>query len=367
VTEFSTGIASGAVLAGIAAGPDGAVWFAESGTNRAGRILTSSPFTVSEFVVAPGSSPVSVASGPDGNAWLAQSGNSQIVRVTPGGVVTQFSAGITPASGPNAIAVGPDGNLWFSEATGNRIARFGSGVDVLVRAPAVYGAVRVGERALCDEGAWKASLDIGAFRVQWLLDGAEIAGATAAVYTPAPGDEGRQLSCRVAASSASVLAVYGAQSAAVAVAGAAVGPAGPAGPVGAGGSPGATGATGATGAAGAAGAAGANGAAGAAGMRGAEAKQSATATLLHARLATKAKRRFTVRYVASKGMRLLLVVRTRAGRRAVRLASLTVRKNGRGAVAVRHALAPGTYTLTLATVSASGARVVDAVPFVVRR
>ena len=34
-----------------------------------------------------------------------------------------------------------------------------------MRAPAVYGAGRVGERALCDEGAWKASLDIGSYGI----------------------------------------------------------------------------------------------------------------------------------------------------------------------------------------------------------
>jgi hypothetical protein len=34
---------------------------------------------------------------------------------------------------------------------------------------------------------------------------------------------------------------------------------------------------------------------------------------------------------------------------------------------VRHALRPGRYTLTLTAVTATGARVVDAVPFVVVR
>ena len=146
---------------------------------------------------------------------------------------TEFSAGITAGSSPNAITPGPDGNLWFSEAVGNRIARIGSGVDVLVRAPAVYGAGRVGERALCDEGAWKASLDIGSYGIQWTRDGVDLAGATTGVYTPLAGDDGHQLGCRVAARPASVLALYSAQSGAIAVGAEAVGPAGAAGGAGA--------------------------------------------------------------------------------------------------------------------------------------
>ena len=93
---------------------------------------------------------------------------------------------------------------------GNRIAQIGSGVDVLVRAPAVYGAGRVGERALCDEGAWKASLDIGGFAIQWTLDGVDLAGATGGVYTPVAGDQAHSLGCRVSARSASVLGRYSA-------------------------------------------------------------------------------------------------------------------------------------------------------------
>ena len=112
--------------------------------------------------------------------WFTEPGGNRVGRITPTGSFTEFTAGITAGSSPNAIAPGPDGNLWFSEAVGNRIARIGSGVDVLVRAPAVYGAGRVGERALCDEGAWKASLDIGSYGIQWTRDGVDLAGATAA-------------------------------------------------------------------------------------------------------------------------------------------------------------------------------------------
>ena len=281
-----------------------------------------------------------------------------------GGSITEFAAGITAGAAPNAIASGPDGNLWFSESTGNRIARIGSGVDVLVRAPAVYGAGRVAERALCDEGAWKASLDIGTYAIQWTRDGADLAGATGGVYTPVAGDEGHLLACRVAARSASVLALYSAQSSAIAVGGPAVGPAGLTGPTGqaAAASPAGTG-----GAAGTSGASGASGVKGAPGARGAAATAGATAALLHVRLTTVSRKGFTVRYLAAKGMRLVLMVRRRSGLNAVRLATLTTRKSGRGGISVRHALAPGAYTLVLTTIGAGSARVVDTIPFVVRK
>ena len=40
MTEFSKGITKGAGPIGIAAGPDGNMWFTELGGNRIGRIVT---------------------------------------------------------------------------------------------------------------------------------------------------------------------------------------------------------------------------------------------------------------------------------------------------------------------------------------
>jgi hypothetical protein len=282
-------------------------------------------------------------------------------------VVTEFSAGITAGSSPNAITPGPDGNLWFSEAAGNRIARIGSGVDVLVRAPAVYGAGRVGERALCDEGAWKADLGIGSYGIQWFRDGVDLAGATDGVYTPVAGDEGHQLGCRVAARPAGVLAIYSAQSSAIAIGSEAVGPVGPAGATGTAGGAGSQGAAAAAAASGAAGANGAGGSTGAVGARGAAAAAGTASVLLHARLTTTRGKAFVVRYVAAKGTRLVLLIRRRTGLAGARLAALTTRKAGRGSITARHRLAPGAYTLVLTAVANGSAQVVDTVPLVVRK
>jgi virginiamycin B lyase len=64
--------------------------------------------------------PLGIAAGPDGNLWFTES-LAGIGRVTPEGEIVEFSI---PTVGANAsgIVAGPDGNLWFAESSGNRIA-----------------------------------------------------------------------------------------------------------------------------------------------------------------------------------------------------------------------------------------------------
>jgi streptogramin lyase len=128
VTEFSEGITEGSQPTGIAAGPDGNLWFTEPGGNRVGRITPAGVVTEVSAGITPGSfTPESfsagIAAGPDGNLWFTEPGGNRVGRITPAGVVTEFSAGITEGSGPSGIAAGPDGNLWFTELSGNRIGR----------------------------------------------------------------------------------------------------------------------------------------------------------------------------------------------------------------------------------------------------
>jgi virginiamycin B lyase len=54
---------------GIAAGPDGALWFTEQAASTIGKITTSGAFT--EFVTpTAGSYPGGITAGPDGAHWL---------------------------------------------------------------------------------------------------------------------------------------------------------------------------------------------------------------------------------------------------------------------------------------------------------
>jgi virginiamycin B lyase len=73
------------------------------------------PGVITEFSVpTSNSTPSGIAAGPDGNLWFTENGSSanKIGRITPSGVVTEFPIP-TPNSRPDEIAAGPDGNVWF--------------------------------------------------------------------------------------------------------------------------------------------------------------------------------------------------------------------------------------------------------------
>jgi streptogramin lyase len=100
---------------GMAAGSDGNLWFTEMGADRIGRINTLGVVTEFSTGIANGASPYSIAGGPDGNLWFTEYGRDRIGRITPIGVVTEFNTGITAGASPVIVTTGPDGNLWFTE------------------------------------------------------------------------------------------------------------------------------------------------------------------------------------------------------------------------------------------------------------
>lgn len=129
ITEFpvtpimSSGTA--VTLSGIAAGPDGNLWFTNTGENKIGRITTGGVAT--EFSIpTQGSGSSLITAGPDGNLWFTEA-TGQIGRITTSGVVTEFPIPSVIASGftmgPSGITVGPDGNIWFTEYLNSTIGR----------------------------------------------------------------------------------------------------------------------------------------------------------------------------------------------------------------------------------------------------
>jgi beta-glucanase (GH16 family) len=68
-------------------------------------------------------------------------------------------------------------------------------------APALTGTPALGEVLACSTGDWGSDAT-PAFGVEWLSDGAVIAGAAAAGYTVRSADRGHALSCRVTATTA---------------------------------------------------------------------------------------------------------------------------------------------------------------------
>ncbi len=114
---------------GIAAGPDGALWFTEFSSDKIGRITLVGG--VSEFSLSPGSAPTAIAAGGDGNLWFTERGSlwapysvlggDAIGRITPTGTVTEFPIA-TPRSQPDEIVSCPSGGLWFTESWAKNLA-----------------------------------------------------------------------------------------------------------------------------------------------------------------------------------------------------------------------------------------------------
>jgi virginiamycin B lyase len=110
----------------IAPGPDGAVWFADVGTEAIGRITTAG--VVSEYP-APLNTVSSLTAGPDGALWFTNFfhggmglfDNSAIGRMTTSGHVSWY--GLQYYFAPTSITAGPDGALWFIESNANAIGR----------------------------------------------------------------------------------------------------------------------------------------------------------------------------------------------------------------------------------------------------
>jgi virginiamycin B lyase len=100
----------------IVAGPDGNLWFTEQSANQVG-VITPAGVVLHEYPV--GGAPTFMTVGPDGNLWFAEELGGKIGRLTPGGTLTEFAT----TGDPIGITVAPDGNLWFTEFFANKIGR----------------------------------------------------------------------------------------------------------------------------------------------------------------------------------------------------------------------------------------------------
>jgi RHS repeat-associated protein len=116
-TEY--GLPSGSSPAGIVAGPDGNLWFADYSTSKLGKITTSG--SVTEYSLPSGSDPLSVAAGPDGNVWFTNVGTSKIGKITTSGTITEYA--LPSGSAPYTITQGSDGNLWYTDFSTSKIGK----------------------------------------------------------------------------------------------------------------------------------------------------------------------------------------------------------------------------------------------------
>lgn len=78
---------------------------------------------VTEYrLTTPDSYPAGITAGPDQAVWIAESGVNRIARVTSGGAVTEYPLP-TADSFPQGITRGPDRALWFTEGFADKIGR----------------------------------------------------------------------------------------------------------------------------------------------------------------------------------------------------------------------------------------------------
>jgi DNA-binding beta-propeller fold protein YncE len=168
---------------GIAAGPDGNLWFTERNGNRIGRITPGGRITPSGAIVefpvpTTGSILRGIAVGPDGNLWFVEEGVDKVGHVTLTGAITEFSVP-TASSSFSGITAGPDGQVWFAESAGHKIARF----------PPVSLTISPASGALVTTQHFDLTLRIfpaglGLTGGQVLFDGADVTPTVAACLVP---------------------------------------------------------------------------------------------------------------------------------------------------------------------------------------
>jgi RHS repeat-associated protein len=155
VIEYAA-LPAGSQPFGITSGPDGNVWFTDSGTGKLGKISTSG--TVHEYA-AENNTPVGITSGPDGNLWFVENALRHVSHMTPSGTLTSFTLTRTSTSNVG-ITTGPDGNLWFTEYVAGYVGKISAKNELLGEYALPTGAKPSGITAGPDGNLWVAETGI---------------------------------------------------------------------------------------------------------------------------------------------------------------------------------------------------------------
>ncbi len=155
VTDYAVPTANAAPLS-ITVGPDSALWFTESGRPAIGRLAPSGLAFTEISLPAANARPSGIVTAPNGSLWVTDPGSNSVWQITPAGVVSQYPIA-TPNAAPTSITIGPDSAIWYLEPGANSIGKLlpsasagTSGTEYPVTAGAGPGAIVSGN----DNALW---------------------------------------------------------------------------------------------------------------------------------------------------------------------------------------------------------------------
>ena len=176
---------------GITTGPDGNLWFTEQAAGALGAVSTAGVLQ-HEYLVGDG--PTGIVAGADGNLWATLKVGNQIARMTPAGAATVYALPTAGAS-PSGITLAADGTVWFTESSVAKLGQISpAGGVVEFLAPMPSGGVTpvpVGITTTADGAVWysdTANNCITKFRVGTSAPAASVRSAKASLGHLAAAD-----------------------------------------------------------------------------------------------------------------------------------------------------------------------------------
>jgi len=155
---------------GIAAAPDGKIWFTEVASGKIGRLDPATGNIVEFRLPTANSQPQGIVLGADGALWGTEAAGNRVFRITTQGKATEFPIP-TPNSVPVAIAAGRYGYLWVSELSGGKLLRV-SRTGKMREFPLPAGARPYGLVSAPDGNVWFA--DRGRNRIGLVTPGGRV-------------------------------------------------------------------------------------------------------------------------------------------------------------------------------------------------
>ncbi len=145
----------------IASGSDGNLWFTEelNGAAAIAAVSTTGDFSVFTPMTLPNSTTtlplgVGITNGPDRALWFTETSAGKIGRITTAGALTEYAAGISSGAQPYGIASGPDGALWFAESGTSKIGRITTSGQVSEFTIPTPNSVPIGIVTGADNALW---------------------------------------------------------------------------------------------------------------------------------------------------------------------------------------------------------------------